>query len=67
MKKIRLRYQSPLVASEKQPVFTNTKKGEELIFSEDLIEQPSDKVSQKKRVASLGGDDLPDKDITDHK
>ena len=34
-------------------------------FSEELNEQPSDEVSQKKGADAFGGDDLPDRDITD--
>ena len=66
VKKIWLRYQSPPVASEKQHVFTKTKKGKKLLFSDDIIEHPSDKVSKKKGVAAMGGDNLLAKDITDH-
>ena len=44
---------------------TNVKKGKKLLFSHDEIEQPSDEVSKKKMVAAVGGENLPDRDITD--
>ena len=48
----------------KQPVAHNVKKGKKLLFHEDNMEQPSDEVSQKKMVATIGGEDLPGRDLT---
>ena len=66
VKKIWLRYQSPPDTTGKQSVRTKHKKEKKLLFSDDIIEHPSDKVSKKKGVAAMGGDNLLAKDITDH-
>ena len=51
--------------NQKQPVAQNVKKGKKLLFHEDNRDQPSDEVSQKKMVASVCGEDLPDCDLID--
>ena len=66
VKKIKLKYQNSPVENPKQPVAHNVKKGKKLLFHEDIREQPSDKVRQKKMVATIGGEDLPDCDLTDN-
>ena len=65
VKKIHLRYQSPPLATQKEHVLANKKKGKKLLFNEDRTEQPFDEVSQKKVLVAIRGEDLPDKDMTD--
>ena len=66
VKKIKLKYQGSPVENPKQLVAHNVKKGKRLLFHEDNREQPFDEISQKKMVATTGGEDLPDRDLTDN-
>ena len=66
VKKIKLRYQNSPVEAPIQPITHNLKKGKKLLFHEDIREQPSGEVSQKKMIASVGGEDLPDRDLIDN-
>ena len=50
----------------KQPIAHNVKKGKKLLFRDDIREQPSDEVSQKEMVTTIGGEDLPNRDLTDN-
>ena len=45
---------------------TYPQKGKKLLFEEETIRQPSDKVSQKAGVAVVGGGNHLDKDMTEH-
>ena len=41
------------------------KKWKKQLFNEEIRAQPSDEVSQKMMVVAIGGEDLPDCDLTD--
>ena len=41
------------------------RKGKKQLFKEEIITQVSDEVSQKLVGAASGGEDLPDRDLTD--
>ena len=41
------------------------KKGKKQLFNEEIRSQPFDEVSQKMMVVAIGGEDLPDRDLTD--
>ena len=64
VKKIKLKYQGSPVENPKQLVAHNVKKGKRLFFHEDNREQLSDEDSQKKMATTIGGEDLPDYDLT---
>ena len=49
----------------KQPIPHNVNKGKRLLYHEDNREQPFDEISQKKMVVATGGEELPDRDLTD--
>ena len=63
--KIKLRYQGSLVETQKQIVPQDMRKGKKLLFNEETKSQPSDKVGQKKLLGASGGEDLPDRDLTE--
>ena len=65
IKKIKLRYQGSPVATQNTNVLNIVKKGKKLLFNDDSKSQPSDEVSQKKKGADKGGEDLPDRDLTE--
>ena len=62
--KIRFKYQSSPVEASKHQVISYTQKPNKLLFHHNFSEQPSNEVSRKKVVAAVGGENLPDKDIT---
>ena len=52
--------------NQKQPIAQNVKKGKKLLFHEDNRDQHPDEASQKKMVATVGGEDLLNCDLTDN-
>ena len=65
VKKIKLRIQGSPIETQKQIVPQNMKRGKKLLFNEETKSQPPNEVSQKKLLAATGGEDLPDRDLTD--
>ena len=64
VKKINLCYQGLPVGTQKQ-IVQDVKKGKKQLFNEEIRAQSSDEVSQKMMVVAIGGEDLPDRDLTD--
>ena len=54
------------IETTKHKETTLSQKPKKLFFEDDLTRQPSDEVSQKKRVAVEGGETLPDKHMIDY-
>ena len=46
---------------------TPKKEFKKLLFNQDITEQPSDEVSQKKVSVEVGGEELPNREITQKK
>ena len=65
MKKIKLRIQGSPIETQTLIALENMKRGKKLLFNEETKSQPPNEVSQKKLLAATGGEDLPDRDLTD--
>ena len=65
IKKIKLSYQGSPGETQNTNVLQTVKKGEKILFNKESKSQPSDEVSQKKKGADKGGEDLPDRDLTE--
>ena len=58
VKKIRLKYQSSPINTTKVPALTYTEKGRKLLFHDDIVWQPLDKMSQDNIAVAHGGETL---------
>ena len=65
MKKIKLRIHGSPIEAQTKVAPETMKRGKKLLFNEETKSQPHIDVSQKKLVAATGGEDLPDRDLTD--
>ena len=65
VKKIKLRIQGSPIEAQTKVTPETMKRGKKLLFNEETKSQPHSDVSQKKLVAATGGEDLPDRDLTD--
>ena len=65
MKKIKLCIQGSPIETQTLVAPESMKRGKKLLFNEESKSQPHIYVSQKKLVAANGGEDLPDRDLTD--
>ena len=64
MKKINVRFLGSPLGSQKT-LAQEGRKGKKHLFNEEVRTQVSDEVSQKLVGAASGGEDLPDRDLTD--
>ena len=60
VKIIRLKYNNSPLDSDKVPPQSQKNKGRQLVFDDEVVRQPSDEVSQDKKVAVHGGENLAD-------
>ena len=66
VKIIRIRYNNSPLDSDKVAPQTQKNKGRQLVFDDEVVRQPSNEVSQDKKVAAHGGENLADRDITEY-
>ena len=66
VKIIGLRYNNSPLGSDKVAPQSQKSKGRQPVFDDEVVRQPSDEVSQDKKVATHRGENLADRDITEY-